>query len=345
MGIPVLSLKAAIEFLLKQSHKVKKLEVLFFGGEPMLRFDMIEEIHEYATRRAKEEGKAIHWSMTTNGTLITEKKARRLAEHGVKHLLSLDGAKEDHDRHRKFANGRGSFDCIKNKLPFLKRYQPWLGSRVTFTPATAVNLRKNIEILHELGINQFVIGPAIGPPWNTKDLLAYEEAYLDLCELYLRMKYFKRPFRATLFEDQEPGKGTRAHWGCGAGRGKICVDQYGDIHGCSKLANITGTRNGVLPMGNVLQGFTRIHNRRKLANDSVSPRKKCAKCEFRNVCTGGCAAINAAETGSMYKPNGVNCRMTFIEQRVFRYFRRRYKEVFGEPVDVPAGSQSLISKT
>jgi uncharacterized protein len=322
---------AAIRFLLERSGPRKELGVLFFGGEPLLCFDLIKTVHAYAAGRVEAIGKTIDWSMTTNGTLLNEERLAWLAGHKVKCLLSLDGAGEDHDRHRRTLDGRGTFDLIAAKIPLIKRYQPWLGTRMTLTPETAANLRKNIETLHGLGVNQFLVDCAHGIRWTMDDLATYEAALFETAELYLEMKRSGRPFRMKFFEEAEPGKGReKMAWGCGAGRRRCCVDTRGDLYGCSKLANIAGAGHGILPMGNVIQGFTRIENRQPLLIATLEPRTTCAKCDLRKTCAGGCPAVNAAATGCIYEPETVACRIQAIHEKARQYLRRRYGEVFGE---------------
>lgn len=335
---------SAVDFLMEESGPTKQLTILFFGGEPLLRFDLLQRVHEYAARRATALGKSIYWDMTTNGTLMTEEKARWLAEHGVKYLLSLDGSREDHDRYRKFANGRGSFDVVAKKLRLMKRHQPWMGAKVSVTPEAAPRLHDSIRELHEMGINQFILGYAHGLPWTLDDLRGYEQSMYETCELYLEKKYNNEYFRMSLFEEGEPGEAeTHASFGCGAGRGRFCVDSYGDIYGCSKLATITGMHRGVLPYGNVFQGFTRIENRKQFLHAEVGPREKCSQCEFRDVCGGGCPAVNYKATGSIFDPDDLGCRIVFINQRVHAYMRRRTRELFGEEVALLEGPDALQS--
>lgn len=101
----------------------------------------------------------------------------------------------------------------------------------------------------------------------------------------------------------EPGEvDEQPSFGCGAGRGRICVDSYGDFYGCSKLATITGMHNGVLPFGNVFQGFTRIENRLQFMHTDLGPREKCRTCEFTEVCGGGCPAVNYKGRISRFVP-------------------------------------------
>jgi len=88
----------AIDFLLAASRTTKDVGILLFGGGPMLRMDLIETVHRYATKKAKAAGKTVTWSMMTNGILMDADKAEWLARHNVKYLLSMDGGREDHDR-------------------------------------------------------------------------------------------------------------------------------------------------------------------------------------------------------------------------------------------------------
>lgn len=334
---------AAVDFLMEESGPTKTVTILFFGGEPLLRFDLMRRVHAYATSEAGKRDKTIHWDMTTNGTLMTEEKAAWLAKARVNYLLSLDGGKEDHDRYRKFANGRGSFEAVAAKLPLMKRFQPWMGAKISVTPEAGANLARSVEELHRRGINQFILGYAHGLPWTTSDLASYEQALYELCELYLEKKFNKQYFRLSLFEEGELGDADgHASFGCGAGRGRCCVDSYGDIYGCSKLATITGMHNGVLPYGNVFQGFTRIENRLQFMHTTVGPREKCRNCEFNDVCGGGCPAVNYKATGSIFDPDDLGCRIVFINQRVHGYMRQRSREVFGsDRDDLLAGPEVL----
>ncbi|MDR0610886.1 MAG: radical SAM protein [Planctomycetaceae bacterium] len=153
---------AAVDFLIQTSRNIKELTILLFGGELMMRFDLIQRIIPYANKKAAEAGKTISWDMTTNGTLIDEERAKWMVEHKVKYLLSLDGAKEDHDRYRKFPDGRSSYELIMERLPMMKSYQPWMGTKMSVTPESTLRLRDNLYELWKNGINQFIIGYAHG---------------------------------------------------------------------------------------------------------------------------------------------------------------------------------------
>ncbi len=325
---------AAVDLLLKTSQGAKTVTVLFFGGEPLLRFDLIREVWAYATKRASRLNKKISWSMTTNGTLLDEETAKWCASHKVKFLLSMDGGREDHNRYRRFPDGSGSFDVIVQKLPTMKRYQPWMGVRMSVTPESSATLAKNMRELHGLGINQFLLGYAHGIPWSLASLVAYEKALREACELYLEMRYYRKPFRMTMFEIGDVGKMKAGRaFGCGAGRGRFSVDPYGDIHGCSKLATIMGLGRGVLTLGNVFQGLTGVENRIQLLDSSANRRRRCQKCQGPSSCAGGCPAVNYSHTGNIFDPDELSCRTFLISARIDEYMKNRYREVFAREID------------
>jgi radical SAM protein with 4Fe4S-binding SPASM domain len=143
------------------------------------------------------------------------------------------------------------------------------------------------------------------------------------------MKYNKQYFRITTFEEETICDIKEVPFGCGAGRGRFCVDPWGDLYGCSKMCTIMGPGKGILPFGNVFQGVTWVYNRRHCLNIDRTPRHKCCGCDYEKVCGGGCPATNFEKTGSVYLPNIESCKLGVICRRIDIYVRRRHDEVFG----------------
>ena len=166
--------EAAVEFMLSASRDMTWISLLFFGGEPLLEFDTMRFIVDYCATRSEETGKEVRYSMTTNGTLMTEGVARFLAENGISYLLSIDGRKEVHDAHRRMVDGGSSFDTVMERVPMMKRFQPWQGTRMTLSPSTIHCAAEDVDMLHRRGINQFIIGPATGIEWSDEALAEYE---------------------------------------------------------------------------------------------------------------------------------------------------------------------------
>jgi sulfatase maturation enzyme AslB (radical SAM superfamily) len=130
--------RAAVDWLVGASGKMSWVSILFFGGEPLLEFELIRFLVGYSRERAQAAGKEARFSMTTNGTLMTEAMARYLAEERITYLLSLDGSRETHDAQRKLVGGGSSYEAAMARLPMMKRYQPWQGSRATVWSRTGV---------------------------------------------------------------------------------------------------------------------------------------------------------------------------------------------------------------
>jgi len=328
----------AVDWLIRASGKMAWVSILFFGGEPLLEFDLIRFLVGYSRERAQAAGMEARFSMTTNGTLMTEEMARYLAEQKITYLLSIDGAKETHDAHRRMWN-RGtrsrfvddanrvmspnsSFEAVMARLPMMKRYQPWQGSRVTLHPTTIHRLREDVEFLYARGINQFIIGPATGIEWTDDDLAEYERQMLLVTDLYLEKQRRKEPFRMTLYEKDLESRDIRNEWGCGAGRGRICIAVDGGLYGCAKILGVDHLRD-THRLGDVWTGITNLAGRRDLLNTHPAARSQCAACEYAADCTGGCPAVNYEATGSLLAPAPLECRLAPIVKRIRRYYQER----------------------
>lgn len=325
--------RRAIDFLIEASRDSEKVHVSFFGGEPMLKFDLIKELVEYARERAGLAGKRAIFQMTTNGTLINEDHCRFFREVNLRYLLSIDGADKDNDLHRLTVGGKGSFALLRERIPVMKRYQHWLGTKMTVTPETAPRVRHNVETLHGLGINQFSISFATGIDWPDEAIADYGRSLEEVFEFYLEEIAFKgsRRLRIGLFELGEPTQayapGKRANWGCGAGSGRLAVSARGTYFGCSKLATVNGFDKGVLPLGSVGAGLDRYQNRLMLLDRSDDVRIKCDGCELFDVCQGGCHAANFKDTGNIYVPGDSHCKLMFAQKAACDYARTRISEL------------------
>jgi len=292
--------------------------------------NLIKEIVLYAKEKEKEYNKNISFDMTTNGTLINEEMLKFFYHNKIKFLLSIDGNEEDHNRHRKTKNGVGSFDMVYSKISLFKRYQPWLGSRYTVYPDNVQNLERNVKYLFFSNINQFIIGPAHGIDWSMERINIFHEQLIMLFNFYIECRKEKRPLRLTIFEHGSLKEETNRYknaWGCGAGRGRICLSTSGDIYGCSKLMSIMGVDKGILKMGNVFDGFNNANNRLLLNDNSDRYRLKCRSCDLSDRCTGGCPALNYSTFGNIYEPDPTECAFRRVYEEVGIYSRKQLEEL------------------
>jgi len=337
--------KRTVDYLLEEWERAEDLGILLFGGEPLLEFDLIRYIVEYAERRALSGAPAIGWSMTTNGTLMTEPMMAFLAEHRIRYLLSLDGSQETHNLHRKLKNGIGSFNLLAKRLALMKSYQPWLGARVTPTPQTVRQLAQNVEELCHLGINQFIIGMASGVSWPPDATASFIEQMLELYEIYLRRNTAGYYMRLTLFEKDdldEPQRDLTQVWGCGAGRRRLCVNARGELYGCARLAALDNGRGG-LKLGDVWRGPYEVSLRQDFCRDSVWRRPACLECAYQSQCNGGCPAVNYEDTGSIFEPSPFECLGTRVYAELKDCLARRQKRQVnhGETLAPPSTGKDL----
>ncbi|MGD8238129.1 MAG: SPASM domain-containing protein [Armatimonadota bacterium] len=305
--------KATVDFFLKQPGPPRDngYQILFFGGEPLLEFDLIRQIVDYTEWLQERTGVPFRYSMTTNGTLLTEGMCSFFRSHRIAYLLSIDGDKETHDAHRKLRGGGSSYDLmLPDRFRMAKQHQPWQGTRMTVRPDTVRRLVDNVKHLHALGMNQFLIGIATGLQWSRDDFVEYEAQLLALMDLHQEMRERKRPFRMTLYEKDlrsPPGTSTNT-WGCGAGRGRMAADPGGNIYGCAKIAGLD--RPELLRdqcLGNVFEGITHPDRRAMVADNTTTHRPKCVRCKYRHDCGGGCPATNLEASGSIFDPAPEEC--------------------------------------
>lgn len=309
----------SINFLVLYSGNEETLNVTLFGGEPLLEKENIYKIIDHCDKIEKETGtKKIVFSATTNGTLIDEQLLQKI-QGRVNLLLSFDGDKETHDRYRKDKAGNGTFDKILGKIKLLKKYQGWLGVRMTVMPETVHSLYNNVEFLFKSGINQFLIGLANDVDWYEEALSEYESQMRKIGAFYLTKKKEDAPIRITFFEkEKDELECSENVWGCGAGRNTISVTTNGDIYPCSKFVGYEHFDCPELKLGNIYDGITNLEARKKLGKMKPESYEVCSSCDEMNACRGGCPADNYYKNKDLYIPVPSACKLKIIGNKILR---------------------------
>ena len=310
----------AIDFFVMESRDKKTLNITLFGGEPLLEFSLIREIVQYAENIANLNGKKISFNMTTNGTLFTE-EILSFSQGKIAYLISIDGDKITHDKHRRTIDGKGSYDLIMNSLPLVKRYQHWLGARMTVYPDTVDKLADNLDFLYSKGFNQFIIGPSYGPKWDDKAFATYEDQMNRISRFYIEKTKNKEPFRMNFFESKNNERFCKTNtWGCRAGRNGITVSAEGGLYPCSKFLGLSGLDKGSFCLGHIATGITKLDIRDELVSLNTEQFTECIDCEAIDYCTGGCPANNYHDRGIVSKPSPFDCAIAKINRRVIKMF-------------------------
>ena len=303
--------KAAIDFLITNSGKRKVLEVDFFGGEPLMNFEVIKKTVYYAKEQAAKVGKRFLFTTTTNALLLNDEVIEFFNAEMENVVLSLDGRKEIHDAIRKSVNGKGTFDLIIDKM---KKFVSMRGDksyyvRGTFT-AKNLDFSKDVLFIAEQGFDSISMEPVVTdlPDLQIKKehLDTVKKEYENLCEAYLE-KYKKGEgfnfFHFNIDLEGGPCLSKRVS-ACGAGNEYFSVVPNGDLYPCHQFAG-----DPKFYLGDVKQGIVHPEIREKFKNSCLFTRKKCKDCFAKFICSGGCNANNYHFNGDIDEPYEMTCEM------------------------------------
>ncbi|MDQ7821895.1 MAG: SPASM domain-containing protein [Candidatus Eremiobacteraeota bacterium] len=307
--------KRAIDFLFEHSRQGASLQVDFFGGEPLLNFEVIGKTVEHGRKKARKSGKEIKFTVTTNATVLTDAIASFLDSEDFSVILSIDGPRELHDRHRPFLNGRPSWEEVLASIKrFLekRRYRNYY-LRGTFTPS-GLELTKIAEFFISHGFRNFSLEPARGKDeevWavNISHLTVLEREYEALARMALTSSREKRPFEFFHFKVylDSPLCAARRLTGCGAGVEYLSITPGGEIFPCHQLQEIADFSMGSLFSPRVSPRFDEL--RQTFLDATVLSKKPCRTCWARYYCSGGCHANALLFNGDILKPDELGCAL------------------------------------
>ena len=297
--------KRALDFLIENSGPRRNLEVDFFGGEPLMNWDVVKKLVGYARKREKEAGKNFRFTLTTNGMLIDDDVIDFSNREMSNVVLSLDGRKEIHDRLRVDYAGNGSYDRIVPKFQeFVKRRGDGdYYMRGTFTHANP-DFLNDIKVMLDLGFDKLSMEPVVCAPGDEaalteEDMPVVFEQYEKLAELMLEREKAGKPFTFYHYMiDLTDGPCIyKRISGCGSGTEYMAVTPWGDLYPCHQFVGEEKYK-----LGDIWNGVTAKGVQDEFACCNVYTRPDCADCWAKLYCSGGCAANAYHSTGSV---NGV----------------------------------------
>lgn len=304
--------KKALDFLIANSGNREHLEVDFFGGEPLMNWDVVKRLVEYGRSQEKEHNKKFRFTLTTNGVLLNDEIMEFCNKEMSNVVLSLDGRKEVNDCMRPFRGGKGSYDLI---VPKFQKFAELRGDKDYFVRGTFTN--KNLDfgedVLHyaDLGFKKMSMEPVVAEP--TEDYAIREEDLPQILAEYDRLaaEYVKRHkegrgftfFHFMVDLKQGPCVAKRLS-GCGSGTEYLAVTPWGDLYPCHQFV---GKEEFLL--GNVDTGVTNTAIRDEFKLCNVYAKEKCRDCFARFYCSGGCAANSYNFHGSITDAYDIGCEM------------------------------------
>jgi SCIFF radical SAM maturase len=304
--------KKALDFLIANSGSRRNLEVDFFGGEPLMNWQVVKDLVAYGRQQEKLHDKHFRFTVTTNGVLLNDEIQEFINQEMDNVVLSLDGRREVNDHMRPFRNGKGSYDLIVPKFQKLadSRNQEKYYIRGTFTRE---NLDFSEDILHfaDLGFTQMSIEPVVGDasdPYaiREEDLPKIMEEYDKLARVMIQREKEGKGFQFFHFMidlDGGPCVAKRLS-GCGSGTEYLAVTPWGDLYPCHQFVG-----QEEFLMGNVEDGIIKPEIADDFRSCNVYSKEKCRDCFAKFYCSGGCMANAYHFHGTIHDTYDIGCKM------------------------------------
>ncbi len=304
--------KQALDFLIANSGNRKNLEVDFFGGEPLMNFQVVKDLVAYGREQEKIHNKKFRFTLTTNGVLLNDEVMEFANKEMSNVVLSIDGRKEVNDKMRPFRNGAGSYDLIIPKFQKLaeSRNQTNYYVRGTFTHNN-LDFAEDVKHLAELGFKQISVEPVVAQPeeeysLKEEDLPKCMEEYDKLANYIIESRKAGKWFNFFHFMIDLSGGPCVAKRlsGCGSGTEYLAVTPWGDLYPCHQFV---GEEEYLL--GNVYEGVKATEIREEFKCSNVYSKSKCKDCFAKFYCSGGCAANAYKFHGDINDAYDIGCEL------------------------------------
>ncbi|MCQ2501090.1 MAG: thioether cross-link-forming SCIFF peptide maturase [Lachnospiraceae bacterium] len=304
--------KKALDFLIANSGSRRNLEVDFFGGEPLMNWQVVKDLVAYGREQEKIHDKNFRFTLTTNGVLLDDEVMEFCNKEMGNVVLSIDGRQEVHDRMRPFRRGAGSYELVVPKFQKFaeSRNQDKYYARGTFTHH---NLDFAADVLHlaDLGFKQISVEPVVAPPEEDyaireEDLPFIMDQYDLLAREIIKRNKEGRGFNFFHFMIDLTGGPCvyKRLSGCGSGTEYLAVTPWGDFYPCHQFVG-----QEQFCLGNVDEGIIKQEICGEFKQCNVYAKPECSECFARFYCSGGCAANSFNFTGKINGVYEIGCKM------------------------------------
>lgn len=304
--------KKALDFLVANSGSRVNLEVDFFGGEPLMNWDVVKQLVAYGRSLEKPHNKKFRFTLTTNGILLNDEILEFANKEMSNIVCSIDGRKEINDKMRPFRGGQGSYDVIVPKFKKVaeSRNQTDYYVRGTFTHNN-LDFSKDVAHLADLGFEQISVEPVVAKPEDAyaireEDIPTILEEYDKLAKDLIRRRKEGKGVNFFHFMIDLTGGPCVAKRlsGCGSGTEYLAVTPWGDFYPCHQFVG-----QEEFLMGNVDTGITRTDIRDEFKTCNVYAKDKCRDCFAKFYCSGGCAANSYNFHGKINDAYDIGCEL------------------------------------
>lgn len=351
--------KSTVDYLIKSSGKRRRLSITFIGGEPLLNLDVIRKTVDYCESQSKQTGKVFDYSISTNGTLLNSEARTFLAERNFSMLVSIDGYKSMHDRHRPYRSGASSYDdVIENSTAMLdifkKRGEAWRIKARANATSEFCDMPRIVESLESYGFTTIGIaiirnscGSTAGQRGDVQSLIVNSEKMHELMVFYDKLAddtlasleqgneltpFAHRWVSRTLNQTQK--NISTLGLPCGVGRNTNVVDTKGNIFPCHRYVGMDA-----YCIGNIWSGLDKRKTMDYYNECNSTAMTKCGICWLQSKCSGGCPWERSHPAEGLQVPDEAECRLrrSGVERSLWLYneIQERFPSTFQSMVRAP----------
>lgn len=286
-----------------------KLTLRFFGGEPLMEWDVLTECVDYATRKCRDLKIDLVLGITTNGTLLTKRRIAWLRQHDFHLGLSMDGNAAMHDVLRRFSNGRSSHQRSLKSLKLLQSHHPSFSFEVILVPdpRNVQHLAKSVQWLVDEGVCNITINPNFYIDWPEELRNKWVEQYKAVGDIYVNCYRRGEALRVNVIDGKIKtgiSGGYRACDTCSFGEDEIAISPSGNIYPCERL--VSDDTDNAVQIGNVFDGFD-DDKRQQILSHRKPVNTECIDCNYRSRCMNWCCCINYATSGRTDSVHAIVC--------------------------------------
>jgi uncharacterized protein len=302
--------KAAVDLAAetcRRENPEQSVGIIFFGGEPLLRRDLIVQTIDYCRMSTQQSGQSFYFKVTTNGSLLDESFLTADPTSEVFVALSHDGIAAAHNVQRVDERGSGTFDRLRPKIDLLLQHRPYAPVMLVTTPESVQHYAESVEFLFQCGFRYLICSVNYGCDWTARDLSELKSQYDKLANWYVRearseQKFYFSPFDVKIASHVFPGSCRQER--CELGKRQISVAPTGMLFPCVQF--VEDGSPSLFSIGDVWKGldYTR---RDALYRQAAEEKSECASCAIRERCNHFCGCLNRQATGSIEKVSPVLC--------------------------------------
>jgi uncharacterized protein len=307
--MPLSVAQAAIDFAFKNTPREEKIDIGFFGGEPLLEFDLIKEITGKITSHPLYDRERVILTVVTNGTILDHEIIDFLIKNNIAYQVSCDGPPEIQDIFRSFTCGQGSSSTVEKNIKYALEAFGAIPVNAVFHPRTFHNLPDVIEYFSGLGLKQIYLNPDFSAPWTKMDADELELIYKEIGEQYIRFYLDGNPHFISLIDSKITvilRGGYQPLERCRMGKGEFAFSPQGNIYPCERLIGSgIGKKHCI---GNIVRGFDiKYSNCIETASGPVNT--ECLTCGFNDYCMNWCGCSNYFSSGHYNRVSPIICAM------------------------------------